>query len=130
MKKSIDLKALKLVRLEKEREKGKKDGENNEKECLVVGREQMVYKVKVCDRTEQAMIDEIEKLKEFDSYEVVEDRGQTSISTRWVITEKEDGRKKACLVARGFEEKSEIQSDSPTLSKSLVRFFLTMCSTQ
>ena len=55
------------------------------------------------------------------------------IGARWVITEKEghDGQKvkvKARLVARGFQEKSNVQSDSPTVQKESLKIFLAMCS--
>ena len=66
---------------------------------------------------------ELSKLKEFDTYDEVEDIGQNSISCRWVLTQKgEDVR--ARLVARGFEEEENIQSDSPTLSKAGFRVIL------
>ena len=91
-------------------------------ECDVVrcDRENVLLKVRVCVQEEQAKLEEIQKLKDFDSYEAVEDKGQTSISTMWVITTKGDGKKNARLVARGFEESVEVQSDSPTVSKSLI----------
>ena len=62
-------------------------------------------------------------------FEEVEDKGQERISSRWVITQKEkaDGQKtnyKGRLVARGFQDKSAPQSDSPTmLRESLKQFF-------
>ena len=52
---------------------------------------------------------ELAKLKEFDTYDLVNNDGQQTISTRWVLTEKDDGLK-ARLVARGFEERF---SDQP-----------------
>ena len=50
-----------------------------------------------------------------------------------VIMEKEghDGQKvkvKARLVARGFQEKSNVQSDLPTVQKESLKIFLAMCS--
>ena len=61
----------------------------------------------------------------------MKNEGQKAVSVRWVITEK-DGlnakRMKARLVARGFEEKEEIKSDSPTVSKEVLRTFITICS--
>ena len=66
---------------------------------------------------------ELAKLKEFQTYDEVEDLGQDYISSTWVITDK-GGAKRARLVARGFEEEGEIQSDSPTLSKAGMRTFL------
>lgn len=49
------------------------------------------------------------------------------MSTRWVITEKE-GKVKARLVARGFEEEDMIQWDSPTASKAAIRILLTIAA--
>ena len=70
-----------------------------------------------------AKLEEIQKLQNFDAYEVVPDDGQERISTRWVLTMKND-KVKARLVARGFEEMSEVQSDSPTISKCGMRVCL------
>ena len=51
-------------------------------------------------RFSSAKCEEIQKWKEMDAYEAVDDTGQTPcISSRWVCTEKENG-----LVAIGFEE--------------------------
>ena len=84
----------------------------------------------VVPRTEQnnqecldAKLAELEKLKEFQTYTVVDDNGQSTISSTWVITKKEDVLR-ARLVARGYEEVEFIQSDSPTMSKSSMRSIL------
>ena len=74
---------------------------------------------------------ELESWKNFNVYKEVKNEGQKAISVRWVITEKdilEEKRMKARLVARGFEEKEEIKSDSPTVSKEVLRTFITICS--
>ena len=74
---------------------------------------------------------ELESWKNFNVYKEVKNEGQKAISVRWVITEKDDlddKRMKARLVARGFEEKEEIKSDSPTVSKEVLRTFITICS--
>ena len=56
------------------------------------------------------------------------DCGQRTLSTRWVITNKE-GKTKARLVVRGFEEKDlEIPRDSPTVSKGSMRLFLSIAA--
>ena len=74
---------------------------------------------------------ELESWRNFNVYKEVKNEGQKAVSVRWVITEK-DGlnakRMKARLVARGFEEKEEIKSDSPTVSKEVLRTFITICS--
>ena len=73
----------------------------------------------------KAKIAELEKLKEFDTYEIVDDIGQEAISTTWVLTEKE-GNIRARLTARGFEEESNVRSDSPTVESASMRFLLTI----
>ena len=69
---------------------------------------------------------EIDTWTKYGAYEEVPYDGQTLISTRWVITEKAEGKIKARLVIRGYEEPEGIQSDSPTASKSTLRIFLAM----
>ena len=73
----------------------------------------------------QAKQEELQKLQKFKVYEEVEDKGQSLISTRWVLVDKGD-KIKARLVARGFEEEFDCQCDSPTIGKSAVRVFLTI----
>ena len=63
---------------------------------------------------------EIENLEKYGVFEEVEDEGQETVGSRWVITRKEkaDGQKqkvKGRLVAKGFQEKELPQSDSPTM---------------
>ena len=82
-------------------------------------------------KVEMAKEMELESWKNFNVYKEVRNEGQKAISVRWVITEKDgldDKRIKARLVARGFEEKEEIKSDSPTVSKEVLRTFITICS--
>lgn len=76
-----------------------------------------------------AKMTELEKLKHFSTYEEVEDVGQYKISTRWVITENK-GNVKARLVARGYEEMSNIQSDSPTVAKTVMRILLSVAASK
>ena len=68
---------------------------------------------------------ELENWKTLQVVDVVEDRGQRRISTRWVITEKVNSERnivtKARLVVRGFEEQEELQKDAPTASKTSLR---------
>ena len=71
---------------------------------------------------QEAMREELKKLEKFAAFESVEDVGQEKIDCRWVVTKKEnhDGQKvdfKARLVIRGFKEKDEPRSDSPTAAK-------------
>ena len=75
----------------------------------------------------QAKERELKSFHEFDVYDVVKDTGQPRISTTWVVTEKLNGTEtvvKARLVARGFQETSNIQTDSPTCHKDSFRIFL------
>lgn len=65
-------------------------------------------------------------------FEEVPYTGQSLMSTRWVITEKEtDGssKLKARLVVRGYEEKTDLKSDSPTVHKESLQIFLAITST-
>ena len=76
-----------------------------------------------CSDVLQAKHVELRKLKDFDVYDEVEDVGQPCISTKWVITRKDDGMK-ARLVARGFEETQYIESNSPTVDKTTTRILI------
>lgn len=79
----------------------------------------------------EAKMCELENWRKFDVYSEVKDRGQPFISTRWVMSKKIDGSKttvKARLVARGFEESTPIQCDSPTAAKETLRIMLSLSS--
>ena len=82
----------------------------------------------------QAKEKELDNWKAFEVYTEIEDRGQSTLSTRWVITEKilPEGTKgiKARLVVRGFEEEQHIRSDSPTAAKPTLRAFLAVAANQ
>jgi len=86
-------------------------------------------KIVTDEKTLQAKESELEKLREFDTYEEVEDCGQKALSTRWVVTEK-DGQVRARLVVRGFEEEYELQRDSPTVGKGAMKVFLGIASSK
>ena len=74
----------------------------------------------------KAKENELDKLAQFETYEEVFNYGQITLSTRWVITNK-DGNTKARLVVRGFEEQDlEIRKDSPTVGKGAMRMFLSI----
>ena len=62
-----------------------------------------------------------------DVYEEVPNNGQECISTRWVMTFKGKGVK-ARLVARGFQERYPVPSDSPTAAKTAFRTLLALAS--
>ena len=70
---------------------------------------------------------EVSNLLDYDVFEEVEDKGQETIGSRWVVKAKErhDGQKqktKARLVAQGFQETMKPQSDSPTVSKEYLKY--------
>ena len=74
---------------------------------------------------------ELEKIvKQFKAVEEVDDVGQFRISCRFVLWYKKhsDGRTevRSRLVARGFEEKDDIPSDSPTLDQTNLKVILMM----
>ena len=74
-----------------------------------------------------AKLAELQKLRHFNTYKEVNDCGQNTLSTRWVITNK-DEQTKARLVVRGFEEEFTMPRDSPTVDKGTMRIFLTISS--
>ena len=84
----------------------------------------------LCPEVIEAKQRELDNLKHHDVYETVQFNGQTTVSSRWVFTERlNDGEKqvKARIVARGFEESSNnVRTDSPTCSKLSLR--LVFCS--
>lgn len=74
-----------------------------------------------------AKMSELEKLKRFNVYDIVDQPPdkENCVSSRWVLTYKGE-EIRARLVARGFEETHDIQVDAPTVSKSVLRMFLTI----
>ena len=70
---------------------------------------------------------ELEKLKEFETYEVIDDVGQKHITTTWVLTEK-GPEIRARLTARGFQEEDDFPKDSPTMQKSSLRLLLALAA--
>ena len=84
---------------------------------------------KDCSAATAAKLTELQKLKDFDTYEEIKNCGQYTLSTRWVITEK-DGQLKARLVVRGFEEEFFMPRDSPTVGKGTMRTFLAIASSK
>ena len=76
----------------------------------------------------KAKENELDKLAQFETYEEVFNYGQKTLSTRWVVTNK-DSNTKARLVVRGFEEQDlEILKDSPTIGKGAMRMFLSIAA--
>ena len=83
-----------------------------------------------------AMQEEINKYKDFEAVEEIDDEGQFRIPIRWVITEqKEDGKGvpyKARLCMRGDREKGKetIRADSPTVAKESIKIALTVAANE
>ena len=78
---------------------------------------------------------EVENIKDYAVFEEIEDDGQERITSRWVITKKTawDGQKqdyKAQLVARGFQETIEPQSDSPTALRESGKLFYSVAANE
>ena len=86
---------------------------------------EVLYSSQDSSEVTKAKREELEKWKQYDVMEEVDDTGQSAINTRWVITSKDVDDNtivKARLVARGFEEDTtEIRTDSPTISKECIR---------
>ena len=83
----------------------------------------------------QAKNNEIKNLETYETFEEVDDIGQETIGSRWIVTEKEkhDGQKqnyKARLVAKGFQEKDQPQSDSPTAAKESFKLLMALAANQ
>ena len=66
-------------------------------------------------------------MRRWKEYETVDQVAQTPdmqvISSRWVITEKDDGRYKARLVVRGFEDTSTHSPTHPKQAENLSKRF-------
>ena len=69
---------------------------------------------------------EIANFQKFGVYRRVKDENQAYVTSRWVISEKDDGRIKARLVARGFEETNDLPKDSPTIAKEALRLIMSV----
>ena len=83
------------------------------------------------DVLEKARTEEYKKLSFWDVFEEIQDIGQQKIKSRWVYSEKNNGKVKARLVARGFEdvERSNLVKNSLTCSRDTFRAFLAVAST-
>ena len=84
----------------------------------------------------EAVEQELKKFEDFSAFEMVEDRGQTAIKTRWVFTEHEDQSKryslKARLCMRGDTEENvdTIRADSPTTHKDSLKLALAIAANE
>ena len=69
---------------------------------------------------QEAKMIELDRWRNEQVYDEIDDLGQQCISPRWVMKEKvvnETKIIKACLCARGFEEEQNFRTDSPTCSR-------------
>ena len=78
---------------------------------------------------------EVENLEMYEVFEEVDDIGQETIGSRWIVTQKEkhDGQKqqfKARLVARGFQEREQPQADAPTVAKESFKILMALAANQ
>ena len=93
-----------------------------------------VFLSHIDEETSKAKSLELDSWKAENVYKEVDDRGQSTISVRWVVTPKlVDGAwiTKARLVARGFEENSaNIRTDSPTCMRETMKILLSVASSK
>ena len=78
---------------------------------------------------------ELQNLLNFETFEEVEDIGQQTIQSRWILTEKQehDGQKtkvKGRIVAKGFQESIKPQSDSPTILRDSLKTVLAIAANE
>ena len=78
-------------------------------ESQVTESNQNVYKTtkQTNEAENEAKLRELENWRDFNVYDEVQNTGQKTISTRWVVTSKENNKVKARLVVRGFEDEDE-----------------------
>ena len=85
---------------------------------------------------QEAIEREISKFKNFKAFKEVDDNGEKSIPTKWVITEQPESGKnepyKARLCMRGDLEqgKDKIRTDSPTASKEALKLALIIAANE
>ena len=85
------------------------------------------------DEVHEAKLDELKSWKKNKVYKEVENKGQSTISIKWVLREKKLQDKvfiKARLVLRGYEELKTFRTDSPTCRRESVRIMLTILSSK
>ena len=121
----------------------KAEEETNDGEDLLDSNPDGVFPVKLVSPKDYNMPEvtaaierEISKYKSFDAFQEVDDLGQKSIPTRWVVTDQADSGKdelyKARLCIRGDLEhgKEDIRSDAPTASKEAIKLTLAIAANE
>ena len=82
------------------------------------------------NRILEAKEKELKSWTENGVFEEVEDVGQKTISTRWIVTEKVKGEERVCkarLVVRGFEEDmADWEKDAPTCNAEILKLCLSI----
>ena len=72
---------------------------------------------------------EMNNFEYYKVFEEVEDRGQTVLGTRFVLSTKQDGSIKARFVIKGFQEE-HFQSDSPSASRDTLKLFCSLTANE
>ena len=75
---------------------------------------------------QQAIDKELNDLVQKGVYRVVDQITKTPLSTKWVLVKKRDGRYKARIVVRGFEQHNVDKTYAPTLQISSLKIVLTL----
>ena len=78
----------------------------------------------------EAKMKEVKNLEDYKVFKEIEDEGQETIGSRWVITQKEKQKQqtKPRLVARGFQESLKPQSDSTKASKDRFKMLMVVAA--
>ena len=107
----------------------------NQPDILLLTQEEsdpIIFAIGIQDpsKIKDAKDEELRRLAEFGVYREVKDIGQSHISSRWVVTTKGEHNQqvKARLVARGFEEVCDLKTDSPTVTKTVIRLLFTLAA--
>ena len=124
--KSVDLESIEWTKEDTRTDQKQRINIDNSQEVNVIMIPKNEHDSEKCIK---AKYTELEKLKEFNTYEIVQDQGQYRISTTWVMSNKGD-EVRARLVARGYEDNQEIQKDSPTVGKSTMRIIMAISAAE
>ena len=82
------------------------------------------------EKVKEAKAKELSNFDEYQAFEEVKEDGQQILGTRFVLTEKPDGRIKARFVTKGFQEQFIHPSDSPTSSRETIKIFLAIAANE
>ena len=131
----VDLSNHQVEKLDREQSSSFVDedqnGNHQERVLLMEEAENVIFFASVnkdLPKIATAKEEELQRLIDFGAFKEVKDTSQCTISTRWIVTTKGE-KVKARLVARGFEELCNVQTDSPTVAKPTVRIMFALSST-